>query len=156
MPELSRQSKPPANAVRNRERLAELRTVRSRIDDFVEEKVRVVVKPPHIAAAEDEDGIARAADIEVWSIATVDATKIAGRDRWAHAFAAMQNCLDSEINSPLSVPDKFPSVECANGSYPTKNSSRGATENFTTSFTLTPSGTCSSRLGIWVRALSRP
>src|SRR5882724_7748329 len=80
-PKLSRQTKLPCKWVRHRERLAELGAVSRPIGLFVEEKVKVAVKPLRVNAREDQTRVARAANVKIGSLSTVDAAEIADGNR---------------------------------------------------------------------------
>src|SRR5882757_4882701 len=101
MPELSRQTKLPYKWVGHRERLAELGAVIFPIGLFIEEKVKVVVKPLRVNAREYQTRITRATNVEIGRLPAVDTAEIADCDRGIQAFTTMHNSLHTQPHASL-------------------------------------------------------
>src|SRR5882762_4326697 len=103
MPEFSRQTKLPDNTVGHRDRFSELGAVGSPIDDFIEEKVEVAVKPLRVDAREYQTRVAGAADVKIGRLPAVNAAEIADCNRGIEAFAPMYDSLHPQRYPALVV-----------------------------------------------------
>ncbi len=148
VPDFAAQRKIPHKLMGNREGLAELRAGDRRLNLLVEEGVRVIVKSPDVCTDQQRDGIFGAADIEIGSRAAVRAMDVTQRNGGLGAIA-QGKMTPSGLRARRLQRDwtKLCAIEeSATGWEMARNSRRGATVSFTTSFMLS----CKENSGEWV------
>src|SRR5665213_775754 len=67
---------------------------------FIENVVRIVVKPFYIGAGKHERGVIGAADVEVGRVSAVNLMKITQREGRARSFTVVENALRSKRYAP--------------------------------------------------------
>ncbi|MCU1342192.1 MAG: hypothetical protein JWN92_1615 [Candidatus Acidoferrum typicum] len=97
--------------------LSELRPANRFLDYFVEKCVCVVMKPLHVGAGEQQEGVGGTAEVKIWRCTGVHFMEIACRDRRLRSFTRKDDTLRAEkhVTSVVSRTPVGPGVSDRSG-----------------------------------------